>query len=342
MLFMNAALLFYLHYTSALFILVDGLLLVLSWIRGPLPSRKELGALVIAGAAFAVSIIPAMTRIAYLLSNKGALAVHLTIPSFTDSLTRFNVSLYVIAFPILALLVSFIFEKHSDELRHPGEQGRNFRDNATRLALWGFVPSVLVYLFAKLGLVNITLDRYVISSSVASMLIPSLLLVSLCFGVARQITTAIVAMVMLMISMSFLRNVDNEKVGYRDCRSLVTQVNATVPSDLPVYVVCGLAESVMLAHSDDPLLRDYLLCIVNSAYPLRPDLLARAKPIASVDSLTPQVKGSFLYIGPYTDLAKLRHKASSAEGTGEQEPELEVFFPDQAAGANYVAVRVEY
>ena len=330
---MSAAVLFYLHYTSAILIMVDGLLLIMSWVRGPAPTRKELRSLAVAGALFTIVVMPAIARIVYLLSNKGVLVVQ-SPPAFADTFSRFFMSSYVIGITILCLFANFILNRKPD----PTHNSASLDPTSTLgLSLWAFLPPLIVYLLDRAGLVNITLDRYLIASSVAAILLVSLILRVVSSGRAGQVAAGLMALLMLLSPVSFVRNVNKEQFGGRDRRSLVARVNQVAPSDLPVYVVCGLVESAFLARSDTPLLREYLMCNVNAAYRLKPDLLAHAQPVQSVESLASQAKGSFLYIGPYNDLTELKRIAGGLDESDQRSGSVKVLFPDQTPSATTMA-----
>src|SRR5262249_9091915 len=171
----EAGLAFYLHYTSALFVAVNGLILMLDWLRGPRPAQRELLAWTAAASAFAVLTQPALFQILHLVSHRHILASHFEPVSLEQSLVRFNAARYVfMGLPFVAALSYVMGEADV-------KKDRSF-PYAVMLMLWFLVPCVTAWALGRLGLLQVNIDRYVIASSTACALLPAVGICTICPG----------------------------------------------------------------------------------------------------------------------------------------------------------------
>jgi hypothetical protein len=337
---LNAALLFYLHYTTALFFAVNALLLLLGWIRGPGPSRGEVAGLAAGVAVFAIASLPALPQLLYLVSNKNTLGDFIGPMTLEASVGRFNLLRHVLlplAFGVVAGHVA------GPPPGRPGEAAAPGLSELVMVLLWFLVPLVSAWLLGKLGLVRININRYVISSSVACVLLSVTAIRCACSGRARILTYAFLILMTLIWSRDALEEVRARERTRQPWRDLVARVNGIGPRGVPVYVQAGLIEAKMLAGRDDALFRDYLLCPVNSLYRLRSDLLGRAEPVLGPGSIAGVADGrDFLFIGPRDVLDPLRASAGIIAGRHHKAFDLHFLSGDESSTAGLMAVAVAF
>jgi hypothetical protein len=335
---LNATLLFYLHYTTALFVAVNGLILLLDWLRGPGPSRREWLAVTAAAAAFAVLIEPALSQILYLISNRHTLASHFEPVSLEQSLVRFNAARYVFLGLPFAAALSYVMGEAD------AKKDRSF-PCVVMLMLWFLVPCVTAWGLGKLGLLQVNIDRYVIGSAAACALLPAVGICTICPG--RRPRAIAFAVLLTLLTLWETRLIICEKWGapinQPSWRGIVDGVNSAAPPEIPIFVNSGLAEARLLSTSHDPLLVEYLLCTVNSAYALKGELLDRAIPVDGPRTIADRdVRNNFVFLGYSADLESLKRVASDLARRQNADCEIRFLVGDHSARAHMIAVLVEF
>src|SRR5262249_54815205 len=105
----------------------------------------------------------------------------------------------------------------------------------------------------------------------------------------------------------------------------------------------GLAEAGLLSTSHDPLLLDYLLCTVDSAYALKGELLDRAIPVDGPRSIADRdVQNNFVYLGYSADLESLKRVTSDMARRQNAGCEIRFLVGDDSARAHMIAILVEF
>jgi len=312
----NAVLLFYLHYTCALFAGIDFLIIVLGWMRGPGPSRKEVKILASSLILFAVATLPAISQILYLLSVRKTLGSFIVPNTLEDSIFRFNVKYYCFVIFTLAAVLSFAC---GDRVA-PRKNAEQTFARLVMLLLWFFLPCLAAWAFGRVRLIQVDLDRYVIGSSIACALLPAVGVSLICVGRRARVITFVILVMSILWQVRGLRHdlflTDRQAVHFPpQWREVIARVNDSAPPGLPILVQSGLVEAEFLSSRDGRLLREYLLCTVNSIYTLKPELLNRAWAIDRIEDLENlPLPNGFLFLGYDTHLKSLKGKVSEIAG----------------------------
>jgi hypothetical protein len=302
---LNAALLFYMHYTAALFLAVNVLLVLLSWTRSPGPTKRELCDIFVSTLLFVVASSAMAYQLWHLFTIREAFDsfVHPLTPD--ESVTRFNVVRYLLIPLAFGIVVSYLIGL--SDIRPEPSAWASFV--VVACLLWYVAPPLAAWCLAKVNVINVNLPRYLIATSTACVMLS---VTAIRYGLPRR--AAMLTLLFLMAGDlwlcrdAFARFQDTHQRG--GWRAVVSRVNESAIRDVTTYVHPGLIEARWIGRRRDPIYLDYLLCPINSAYRLRPDLLKQAIPVSGPLGL-PDIREAdrFLYIGYWPDLDVIERRA---------------------------------
>lgn len=346
---LNAALLFYLHYTTALFAAVNVLIVMIAWLRGELPWRRGVADMALAAAVCLAASLPLIPQLLYLSHNRRVLGSFLPSKSLETTLLQFHTFRYIVFPLVLATIVGCLVGAKKE---NPTEKAGSNSLYLVMALLWFLVPPTVVWGLDSAHLVQINRDRYLITSYAACVLVSIVALQSLFPGRAGVVTFSAVTFGMLGLFVDYLMNTRRDDPQYSICvrrdnhqpwRELVAAVNQSELRDLAVYVDSGLIERRMLPQRDDALFQDYLLCAANSLYRLRPDLLRQAQPVIDpAYALGLADVEEFLYIGSREDLKALQSSVATQAARSGKSYQIQFVFEGASTFMDVMAVHVAF
>lgn len=294
---------FYLHYTFLLILGPEALFTVLFVMtEKPLRMRRLgefIGWLTLSG----MLCLPAVGHLGYLLSGRGTLGTSPVAVTPEIAFTRFRTIPYV----LLPLIVAWIVQWVSDRrgiAAFPNPAAEKSRRYSVFAVLWFLLPSAFVWCVAETGILKINLHRYVVVSEIA----PLLIAVTLCpLFSSRAARAGFVLLMLAWVPGTYLAaEIRGTLPDYRQAptwKAAVSFVNRECADARPVFVRPGLVEEHWLGDRRDAPLQQFLLCPVNSLYPITSASQGRtiepvhclAVPPSQTDKVIQQ--GGFVFVG---------------------------------------------
>jgi mannosyltransferase len=262
MLVAGAAWLFYLHYTSFLFLLAEASCLTLWWLWGKPPTPYRPRAAALDAAVIGALIAPAsqhVLEIARLRENWSSIVAMW--PS-----TGLQIDFCVLVLlPFVGLIIGLCLRlRRADSCWH--------WPSRTWTCCWLALPPLLALLSTWTGLAALAMVRYLVISLVGAIVFAALCQASLASRVYRVVLSAAVIVSLVATSgMVEQWRYDGRWIGDRReaWHELVRWLNDRWPADrLPVFVCPGLLEDAALAEDASPELQQYCLFPVQGIYQL--------------------------------------------------------------------------
>jgi mannosyltransferase len=279
-------LLFYLHYTTALLLAAEAIVVVAAWLRSPKPSAEGQSIAwkwwLVDAVGLMLLCLPAIPHLAAIYERRqnweGFIGVQ---PAWAI------VTLLPWSWGGVVVAAALGWLRLQRQAGNSSSDGPQIAPLAAAL-IWLFVPVSLAWLATAADVARLFFARYLIASAPAA-----LLLVAACLAFVRQnvgrdvLAVALCAYALWSSQVIDQFRFDGRFIGDRreDWRGATSWLNARYRQDpLPVLVRSGLieADGLRLPNSD-PLLADYCLLPVTSLYRLdvpREDLIPL--PIANV------------------------------------------------------------
>jgi 4-amino-4-deoxy-L-arabinose transferase-like glycosyltransferase len=335
---LNAALLFYLHYTTALFTAVNVLILIVVWIRGQARSRQMVRDLALGAAVFLIASLPLIPQLAHLTHHRHVLGDFIKPNTIESSVIRFNLVRYIL-FPLaFGAVVAYLVAARKGRRE---EKPVSDSPYLVMTLLWFLVPPIAAWMLARVGLVNINLGRYLAASSVACVLLSVLVIRSVFPGRVGVATLIFLILGVLWWGRENLSEAQHDR--RQPWRELITAVNQSELGDIAVYVDPGLVERRMLPERGDALFKDYLLSPVNSVYRLNPDLLQHTQPIINPESLPGNAAtDDFLFIGSPKELTALQSAVATRATRSRKTYQFRYVFEGLSTPIDVMAVHIAF
>jgi 4-amino-4-deoxy-L-arabinose transferase-like glycosyltransferase len=260
------AVLFYLHYTSAILVLGEAAYLLLLYVRDERRLPYGPAALVVDGLAVAVLCLPLVPHLRYLFAGRTVLQQFMRPVVLEDLLTLYPLDVYVLYPAALALFAGFAYRGKRRDDEPP------LLNSAVFLCCLFVIPVAAVWMANRLDVVRLFRVRYTIVCSPVPVLAAALAF-TLCRGRAARLTYLLALLLLTQATEGPLRRFRPDglfsKHYLEDWRGAVGFIRTADPAAAkPVFVRSGLVEADWLAKKDDPALADYCLAPVNSLYPL--------------------------------------------------------------------------
>jgi hypothetical protein len=266
----GAAWLFYLHYTSFLFLLAEAVFLAAWLMWGKPRSAYHLRAAAIDALAIGVLIVPASRHVLQIAEHRQNWSRIVDVWPSIGLQTNFFV---FILLPVLGVLVGIGLG-----LRRTSFRWRCLAASWT--ILWLSLPPLMAWLSTWSGLASLAMLRYLVVSLVGAIVFAALCHATFASRMYRAILgVAIVVSAVGTSGMVRQWNDDGRWIGDRNepWNALVSWLNERWPADpFPVLLCPGLLEDAALAQDADPDLREYCL------FPLRGMYRLRAAPLVPV------------------------------------------------------------
>ncbi len=266
----GAAWLFYLHYTSFLFLLAEAICLAVWLMCGKPRPAYQLRAAIMDALAIGVLMVPASRHVLQIAEHRQNWSRIVDAWPSIGLQTGFFV---FILLPVLGVLVGI-------GLGLPRTSFRWRCLAASWTILWLSLPPLMAWLSTWSGLAALAMLRYLVASLVGAIVFAALCHASFASRMYRALLG--VALVVSAVGTSGMMqqwNYDGRWIGDRNepWNELVSWLNERWPADrFPVLLCPGLLEDAALAHDADPDLREYCL------FPLRGMYRLRAAPLVPV------------------------------------------------------------
>jgi hypothetical protein len=279
----------YLHYTALLLVVPE---LAFAACRGWREGRQGRPFVTWYLASLAVAAllcVPLVHHLRYLFGARQVLGSFVEVQPVDSVYERFGLLRYYVMPLTLALVVEWMLVR-PPALAGPRLLERYEFEGLVFVLLWFFLPSALVWGTTKLGLARLDLDRYVAVAAVTPILALTTTLPLLQSRVARGVALACAVGLVHSGGRHSLPALTHRlgpnlvlQDGWREADALV---NDQRKEDAPVFVSTGLVEAEWLKDNAPQVLKDYLLCTVNSLYVLhaRPDRLVPVRGAADIES----------------------------------------------------------
>ena len=265
----------YLHYTFLLLLAPEGLFMILL-VAAEKPLRRDrLGQFFGWLALPSVLCLPFLGHIGYLLSRRATLGSYIQAEGPEIIFTRFGTIPYIILPLSLAWIVQCV-SNWKGITASDNQFAQRLRRYLIFAVLWFLLPSAFVWVTTKCGILRVNLDRFVAASAIA----PVLIAVTLCALFSSRTARAIFTVVLLAYVPAYLLIAElGEKLPQYQPKyqrapmwqAAASFVNRECADSRPVFVRSLLVEEEWLNDRRDGLLKEYLLCTVNSLYAIKPD-----------------------------------------------------------------------
>jgi len=275
----SSGLMMLLHYTLGIaFVCELAITLTYSYRR-----HLSIGALKTISAASLITIImsiPVIDHILYLANNKTVLSSWINISTLASISSIIPSLTYYILLPIPLSFILFSGSTHV--FRRINTQSLSV------VLVWIIIPPLLLWFAGYAKIVNVFSQRYM------AWVIPGILILSayvVCAAKNKYQQYSAIAIILLLQIFTNIKLHNEKTYSPSRWKESVIAMN-TLKEDIPVYVKPSLIEAQWLGQDghNQSLLKDYLLCTVNSLYRLSDNILANTTPINDLKSIPADIQ----------------------------------------------------
>jgi len=264
-----AALLFYLHYTAALFLVAEFVFLALMWWLYPNHVNYSWRSLMIDVSLLAVLCVPAVGHLSFIFHRRGNWELFIQPLPLWAVIAWWPVSIG--SFYLLAAAVSERF------CSRPVRRDQLLFDRAKIFPIltfcWFFVPAILAWTLTSTNVARLFFPRYLAPSAPAAFLLGAMAVELAPWAASRRLLRGLLlAFSSIFILAHFChdgRLIGNRQDNWRSAASWLNEQRRD--QDSPVLLMSGLIEANALRTQHDALLDDYCLLPLTTIYPVAAD-----------------------------------------------------------------------
>jgi Dolichyl-phosphate-mannose-protein mannosyltransferase len=290
--------LFYLHYTTALFLFALLFYYTLVFLKDQSTAYRPYQ-IAADGLLLAVACLPALAQLKYLAGNRTVLGQFIQKPKLEEIVSVFPLTSFFVIPVLAAAAIDFVLAPKN----RPGREEPEL-DQAgvvALLACWFSIPVLIAWTATRFDLARIYNKRYIFSAWPAALVFFALLLVRLKTPSARFVMLLSCLAVVcategparrLLVSKSFTSH------GVEQWREAIHDLNAKAASDsLPLLVHSGLVEADWIVSPHDELLTSYCLAPVNTVYRVSGKRSFHVVPFSKLDTIADDLSRDLLSNG---------------------------------------------